>query len=1059
MAGVSKSHAPQFPRERFDRTISYYLDCLEEAGGYVARDFLGNEGTTFLELPLDCEWCLSGNSEIEMEANGVGNAFAREIRKRRGGALLYYGYPLFVDWIEKSARTGWTGGFAIPVFLQPIEHELHGDALILNLLPEWPRLNPKFAAGTRLGPEERRYLLESVGLLDGGEDPPEEGLGGVVRRMSKAGDWAVCVETLDPDSLQHDPPIRQLRAGGLYNRAIVILGERSPYTRGLEYELPRLRDKVADEELAQSAVKLFFTGGQVPETPSSPEPTGHTPVEVVPLNDEQRSAVRSAFENDLTVVTGPPGTGKSQVVLSVLANAFLGGQRVLFASYNHKAVDVVETRMNGLADHPLLIRAGRRSRERDLRAELLHFLSDVLSVAVTDYDRTAEADARVMVETMELQRQRLWERLDVVRKVRNSLDRVDQKLSAMRTQMPDKLVEELDRQESIPAHCDPTEALKLVDEHMASGSGLLHKLRVFLRRRKDFSAVERLARSLAKHTTLFARPPDVAVTRKHLKAWHTFLQQARARFGYLKTRIAYRDFYKKLASLPTSADFAEKLAEVEEKLWHCGQRLIAAYGRTLPDRLAPETRQAIGEYRATLERLTNDRVGGRVYARLMGEQRKLFRRISEVIPAWCVVNLSARGALPFAGGIFDLLVIDEASQCDIPSAMPLLFRARRAMIIGDPNQLRHIAAIDEARDQQLQARNGLTSAAEMPYTYQKNSLYDLAAHVMASSQRGRIIDLRQHFRSHADIVAFSNKRWYQGRLEICTDYRRLLRGFAGKPGIRWTDVRGDIRKPASGGALSIAEATAVVDQVESLLLSRGFSGTVGVVTPFRAQKKRILDLLNERLDVRVIERADLLVDTANGFQGDERDVMFFSPCVGPQMPRGARWFLASTGNLFNVAITRARALLHVVGDQHACLLSQIPHVKEFAQYVNLLEKNSNRTHESYKYGSDPRVGHWEQPFYKALVRAGLKPMPQYPEHQYRLDLAIKRGDFWLDIEIDGEMYHKEWDGTRCHRDVMRDLRLTALGWHIKRFWVYRIRDEMHKCVAEVADLVSAGVRP
>ena len=56
-----------------------------------------------------------------------------------------------------------------------------------------------------------------------------------------------------------------------------------------------------------------------------------------------------------------------------------------------------------------------------------------------------------------------------------------------------------------------------------------------------------------------------------------------------------------------------------------------------------------------------------------------------------MTSLSARGRLPFEPGIFDLVVIDEASQCDIASALPLLYRARRAVIIGDPLQLKHVS--------------------------------------------------------------------------------------------------------------------------------------------------------------------------------------------------------------------------------------------------------------------------------------------------------------------------------------------------------------------------------
>jgi len=58
-----------------------------------------------------------------------------------------------------------------------------------------------------------------------------------------------------------------------------------------------------------------------------------------------------------------------------------------------------------------------------------------------------------------------------------------------------------------------------------------------------------------------------------------------------------------------------------------------------------------------------------------------------------------------------------------------------------------------------------------------------------------------------------------------------------------------------------------------------------------------------------------LVSTAHGFQGDERDLILFSLCGGPDMPDGAKTFLRENPNLFNVAVSRARAVLHIVGNR------------------------------------------------------------------------------------------------------------------------------------------------
>ena len=76
-------------------------------------------------------------------------------------------------------------------------------------------------------------------------------------------------------------------------------------------------------------------------------------------------------------------------------------------------------------------------------------------------------------------------------------------------------------------------------------------------------------------------------------------------------------------------------------------------------------------------------------------------------------------------------------------------------------------------------------------------------------------------------------------------------------------------------------------------------------------------------------------------------------------------------------------------------------------------------------------------------------MPQYSVEHYILDFAIVEGGRRLNIEVDGECYHRNWDGELCARDLIRNQRLTELGWDVMRFWVYQIRDELPACVDRV----------
>ncbi len=98
-------------------------------------------------------------------------------------------------------------------------------------------------------------------------------------------------------------------------------------------------------------------------------------IRVNQLNSSQTKAVKMAFKEPLTVVTGPPGTGKSQVVINILANAIFNGHSCIFASKNNKAVDNVKERMDSILQEPYLVRFGSKE-------EILNKAKPILSTLI-----------------------------------------------------------------------------------------------------------------------------------------------------------------------------------------------------------------------------------------------------------------------------------------------------------------------------------------------------------------------------------------------------------------------------------------------------------------------------------------------------------------------------------------------------------------------------------------------------------------------------------------------------------------------------------------------------
>ncbi len=83
-------------------------------------------------------------------------------------------------------------------------------------------------------------------------------------------------------------------------------------------------------------------------------------------------------------------------------------------------------------------------------------------------------------------------------------------------------------------------------------------------------------------------------------------------------------------------------------------------------------------------------------------------------------------------------------------------------------------------------------------------------------------------------------------------------------------------------------------------------------------------------------------------------------------------------------------------------------------------------------------------------------IPQYVFGRYRLDLAVVDGDLRIDVEVDGEHFHKDLSGERCWEDLNRDQYLTQRGWIVLRFWAVEVRDRLEACVQRVLTVKSSA---
>lgn len=1006
------------------RLCNYYLACLgfDNSGKFELLASKRNGQLDYREI-----------GGISGEGTGEASRDLTEARQllsatstSQSARSLYVGFPTVV---AKRKIDGVLTSMVVPLFVWPESKE-----------------SPPFVS-TPIVNGDALAILEGIAtdevLLYASQLEDELGLSGegVIGPWDELAARLQALRPMWPWRSAPEPKLSEDVKPGIYLRTIRFAAERAHFTLGLEAELNKLSKET---NLSGSMLGRLVDG-----TPSVvPASTTSGVLEVLPLNHEQREAIRRALSQQVTVITGPPGTGKSQVVSSMLINAAWQGKRVLFASKNNKAVDVVEARVNELGSSPVLVRLGAMKHQ----SRLAEYLASLSSAASDAGDKKAYDEA--FAERTELNRRidELEARRAAFIRARNELDQLEQSIEPDRSLLDAgvrfEAVARVDWEVTRRRLRHLAERAKELDRSAASWIERLfwwalrpaRRLRLEEAIRSTREAIDALAIKAP------AGPVDDAAT----LSWREVAVQALARVDSASRLARYWTALRSLQSAPDLAQVARREAVLHADLLSNAERLWELWLRKRPGEITPAQRRDLQLYATTLNMVTE--LGeAKLPADIRAQYQKASDHCGSLVPAWAVTSLSVNKRIPFEQGLFDLVVIDEASQCDIASALPLLYRAKAVVVLGDPKQLGHISALPRGHDAKLLSKHKLVET-HLGWSYSHQSLFDL----MAGHADGGIVSLLDHHRSHPDIIAFSNEQFYEGRLRVATRHGKLRLPEQGGPSVRWVDVRGRVSSPTGSGAMNDAEARAVVAELRRLILDGGYKGSIGIVSPFRLQANRINELVRQDDALAAaLDAQGFLCDTVHKFQGDERDVMFFSPVVGPGMSEGSQLFLRRTPNLFNVAVTRARSALIVVGDRAAVSECEVEHLKRFADYCQDVESRQPSATAApsgpvYPEVANPSlVSEWEHVLYRALHGAGVRPIPQYPTEGYLLDFAVFVGERKLNVEVDGERYHKAWDGGLIRRDVIRNQRLFEAGWDVMRFWVPEIRDDLAGCVARV----------
>ena len=719
------------------------------------------------------------------------------------------------------------------------------------------------------------------------------------------------------------------------------------------------------------------------------------------LSDSQEEVIRKIEENDFLAVYGPPGTGKSQTIVNVAAHLIATGKTVLVASRMDKAVDVVAQRLNELNAPYLALRAGRANYQKQLNIELQELLSNKVELN-GNYDDNMVADVDDMKELLK----------DIKRLEDSALSILS--LEKKYTEIYDEF--ELAK--------DSISGLTLIVEKLKYAQ--LEEVK------KIFSTIEEIEEKYKKNIfdkiKLFF---DYRKIKKLLKLNKVLNDEILKRLPY-ELNIALEE--AKLRQVEDEINSKGNLHQILRRI----KTLKSKQKKLATDILRNKRRTALknilcdAQKRRRLMIHSKSLVSRKANLQNRVLEREDFKPLLAAFPCWCTTTYAISNSLPLKPAMFDVAIIDEASQCDIASCIPVLFRAKKAIIVGDDKQLPHLSFLEKAKEQSFLSQYNIDDRYQLMWRFRENSMFDLANYYSTTP-----VLLDEHFRSSAPIIEFSSREFYGGKIKIMS------------PNTNNGDIV-ELRIVKDGkvdhdATRNVPECEEVVKTIQELIIKDKENTdnpvSIGVISPFRAQVDLIKKAILKVFDGDTILKHKIDVGTAHTFQGDERDIMLLSWTFAPNSHSQSLIF-AQKPNLFNVAITRAKyKLINFISRD----INELPEglLRDYLEYVRKI--NSNITKDTFK-----------NDFEKVVFEAIKEEFPSL-DKENKIKAGVLMGSVSADIVVDKTVV--EIDGVQDnvsskYNDMKKQAIMERCGFNVIRITKREWDISSSACLERVRQIVS-----
>lgn len=266
-------------------------------------------------------------------------------------------------------------------------------------------------------------------------------------------------------------------------------------------------------------------------------------------------------------------------------------------------------------------------------------------------------------------------------------------------------------------------------------------------------------------------------------------------------------------------------------------------------------------------------------------QDENIKLLTSVFPIILTTNISsAKLGTPYHK--FEIVIMDEAGQCNVAHSLLPISRASNLLLVGDTNQLKPVIVLEDSTNEELMKKYKVDKS----YDYKDNSILSV---MKEHDKISKSILLSYHYRCGKKIIKFSNARYYNDKLRI--------EKIKDTGNLNLLDVKNNISSNKRN--VNIQECLDIIDYIK-----RNNVKDAMIITPFVNQQEKMNELLKQN------NITDVTCGTIHSLQGSEKNTIILSTSISPKTSKETFNWLKNNAELINVGTTRAKENLVIAAD-------------------------------------------------------------------------------------------------------------------------------------------------